>query len=80
MKIGSMIAIYFIIWWVTLFVVLPFGIKNAAEAGEKVEAGNDPGAPIAPQLLKKAMITTAVSAIIFAAVYFVLTRPGLGFR
>lgn len=80
MKIGSAIAIYFIIWWVTLFVVLPFGVKNAVEAGEKVEQGNDPGAPVAPQLLKKAVITTIVSAAIFAGLYLALTRPGFGFR
>ena len=27
-------AIYFIIWWVVLFAVLPFGVRNASEAGE----------------------------------------------
>ena len=41
MKWTSAIAIYFIIWWMTLFVVLPFGVKNAAETGENVEQGND---------------------------------------
>jgi len=38
-------AIYFVIWWLVLFTVLPFGVRNAAETGEVVEAGNDPGAP-----------------------------------
>lgn len=41
MKWTSAIAIYFIIWWLTLFVVLPFGVKNAAETGETVEDGHD---------------------------------------
>ena len=34
MKFGSAVAIYFITWWVCLFIVLPFGVKNAHEAGE----------------------------------------------
>ena len=46
MKWTSAIAIYFIIWWLVMFVVLPFGIKNSSEAGEIVEDGNDAGAPV----------------------------------
>ena len=57
MKIGSMIAIYFVIWWTVLFAVLPFGIRNAHEAGEKVELGNDAGAPVTLHLGKKVLIT-----------------------
>ena len=45
MKIGSGIAIYFVIWWVVLFAVLPWGVKNAHEAGETTSKGNEPGAP-----------------------------------
>jgi len=33
------LAIYFVIWWLVLFCVLPFGVRNASEAGETVEAG-----------------------------------------
>ena len=53
MKFGSAVAIYFITWWVCLFVVLPFGVKNAHEAGEAVEQGNEHGAPVKPMLLRK---------------------------
>jgi predicted secreted protein len=70
MKLGSAIAVYFIIWWAVLFVVLPFGIRNAHEAGEAVEAGNEPGAPISPRLGLKALITTGVATVIFAAFYW----------
>ena len=34
-------AIYFVIWWVVLFTVLPFGVRNAAEAGETIGKGDD---------------------------------------
>ena len=74
MKIGSAIAIYFIIWWVVLFAVLPWGVKNAHEAGEDIIEGNEPGAPVDPQLVRKALVTTIISAIVFAAVYAAIVQ------
>jgi predicted secreted protein len=73
MKWTSAIAIYFIIWWVTLFVVLPFGVKNAAEAGEAVEEGNDEGAPVVHGMKWKAGLTTVIAAVVFALLYWLLT-------
>ena len=61
-------VIYLTIWWITLFAVLPFGVRSSEEAGETRPEGADPGAPAAPQLLKKAAITTAIAAVIFAVV------------
>src|ERR1044072_2730794 len=58
-------AIYFVIWWVVLFTVLPFSVRNAAEAGETVEPGHDPGAPTVPALKAKLVWTTVVSAVVF---------------
>ncbi|HKA73721.1 MAG TPA: DUF1467 family protein [Xanthobacteraceae bacterium] len=58
-------AIYFIIWWVTLFAVLPWGVRSQAESGEVVP-GSDPGAPALPHLRGKLIWTTIVSSLIFA--------------
>ena len=44
MATSTVIAIYFLIWWVTLFAVLPWGVRNQEESGE-VAPGTDPGAP-----------------------------------
>ena len=44
MSLTTAIAIYFIIWWVVLFAVLPFGVRSQEESGE-VAPGTDPGAP-----------------------------------
>jgi predicted secreted protein len=77
MSISSAIAIYFIIWWLVLFAVLPIGIRSAHEAGEPVEAGNDAGAPVNPDLFRKALITTVLAAIVFVLVYFTFTRDWL---
>ena len=73
MSIGSSIAVYFIIWWVCLFVVLPFGVRNAHEAGEAVGEGHDAGAPVNPMLWRKVVWTTVLAAAVFALVYGQMT-------
>jgi predicted secreted protein len=65
MPIGSLIALYFIIWWVTLFAVLPFGIRSQGEAGEVV-SGTDPGAPALVRFKRIVMINSAVAAVVLA--------------
>ena len=62
MAITTAIAIYFLIWWVVLFAVLPFGVRAQ---GEDRAAGTDPGAPIIPQLGAKLIWTTVVAAVIW---------------
>jgi len=58
-------AIYLTIWWIVLFAVLPLGVRSSEEAEEDLPEGADPGAPASPDLLKKAGITTVVSAVLF---------------
>ncbi len=66
MSIGSGLAIYFVLWWIVLFAVLPFGVRSQHEDGES-EAGTDPGAPIAARMLPKLIWTTVVSGVLFTA-------------
>jgi predicted secreted protein len=70
--VTTAIAIYFLIWWTTLFAVLPWGVRSQAESGEVV-AGSDPGAPSLPRLRNKLIWTTLVSSVVFAAFYTVYT-------
>ena len=42
MSVTTGLAIYFLIWWVTLFAVLPFGVRSQHEA--ETAPGTDPGA------------------------------------
>ena len=79
MNIGSAIAIYFIIWWLCLFLVLPFGVRNAHEAGETVGEGHEAGAPVNPMLWRKVAINTVLSAIVFGLVYGTITRGWISF-
>lgn len=64
MSTTTAIAIYFIIWWVALFVVLPFGIRSQHEA-EAVAEGTDPGAPTVARLGFKLLWTTIVASVVF---------------
>ena len=77
MNFVSGIAIYFVIWWTVLFTVLPFGVRNAAEAGEAVQQGNEAGAPLVHGMLRKFVITTVISAVVFAAVYWAIVNRNL---
>jgi len=64
------IAIYFILWWLVLFTVLPWGAQSAHEAGAESASGHAPSAPLDPRIQKKFLITTLLSAVIFAAIYW----------
>jgi predicted secreted protein len=63
-QISTALAIYFVLWWVTLFLTLPFGVRSQHEEGEGAP-GTDPGAPIMAGMGRKLIWTTIVSAIIF---------------
>jgi len=74
MSLDMSLALYLIVWWVVLFSVLPMGVVSHAEAGLKTPGGGDPAAPVNPNLKRKFITTTWVSALIFApfwiAAYF----------
>ena len=60
----SAFFIYFLIWWTMLFTVLPLGVTRHREEGK----GFDAGAPVRPELLKKVIINTIVSAVILGII------------
>jgi predicted secreted protein len=63
--ISTAFAIYFVIWWITLFLTLPFGVRSQHEDGEGVP-GTDPGAPVTTGMGRKLIWTTVISAVIYA--------------
>jgi predicted secreted protein len=64
-QISTALAIYFVIWWVTLFVTLPFGVRSQHEDGGG-PPGTDPGAPILTRMGGKLIWTTLISAVVYA--------------
>jgi predicted secreted protein len=69
MPVTTAVAIFFLIWWVVLFAVLPWGIRSQHESGSEIAPGTDPGAPAIPNLRRKLVWTTLVSVVIFAGCY-----------
>ena len=60
------VMVYLVIWWTVLFAILPLGVKRVENPGR----GQDRGAPERPQLLRKAVITSIVAAVLWLGFYF----------
>jgi len=69
MGLETSFAIYLILWWVVLFTILPLGVVSHAEAGIRTPGGGDPAAPVNPNLKRKFITTTWVSALVFAPIW-----------
>ena len=69
-----------VVWWLVLFMVLPFGVRTAEEAGEAVGSGHAPSAPVQPRLKLKAGITTVISAVIVGLIYTAVTLEWVDLR
>ena len=66
------LAIYGLVWFLTLFMVLPFGVVAQNEADEIVP-GSSPSAPTKPHIGRKLLITTLVAGIFYGGIYWLLT-------
>ena len=76
LTVGGGIALYFVIWWTLLFAILP--LRNHAESRpEHIVPGQDPGAPAAPRLREKALLTTLLSGFVFLGALAVFPLAGL---
>jgi len=75
MSVTFGVAIYLVIWWTVLFAVLPIGVRTQGEDGAIVP-GTPESAPAAPRLLRVVVLTTAISALVFAGLW-ALVRYGV---
>lgn len=78
MPVGAIIAVFFVVWWVILFAVLPWGVRTQDDEGE-VTLGTVGSAPARPRLVRTALITTVVAAIITAGIWYAFDVYGLDF-
>lgn len=69
MRWTSILAIYLLFWALCLFVVLPFGVRTAEEAGERAQPGHAESAPHIFSFGRVVLRTTIVAAILFGAYY-----------
>ena len=79
MSAFTSLAIYIMIWWLVLFMVLPIGAHKKINAAD-VEEGQDAGAPVKPMLGLKLLLTTAISMAFFAVFYFVYVGDYISIR
>ncbi|MBA8880210.1 DUF1467 family protein [Phyllobacterium myrsinacearum] len=77
MPIATGMAIYFIFWWLTLFTVLPIGLRTQADEDD-VTLGTTASAPHKHRMGRVFVITTLISAVIFAIFYIVNQKLGFG--
>lgn len=70
------IFVYLLIWSVVLFAVLPWGVQ----VPDNPEPGHAPSAPIHPHMGLKFIATTAVSAVIWVIVWYVINSGWISLR
>ncbi|MGY6551947.1 MAG: DUF1467 family protein [Erythrobacter sp.] len=66
MQITSIFAIYFLFWVLTAFVMLPFGVKTADEAGVPKVPGQADSAPVNFRPGKLALRATVLATVLTA--------------
>jgi predicted secreted protein len=66
------IAIYVVLWWLSFFMMLPMGVQSLSEGGVTDADGHDAGAPVRPDLKKKALWALGLAAVFWVALYFTL--------
>ena len=78
MDLWTGLAVYFIIWWLVIFMVLPWGVRriDPEDLGEL----DDPGAPQKPRLALKLAITTVLSGVIYGLVHLVVISGVISFQ
>jgi predicted secreted protein len=69
-------AVYLVLWWLVIFAVLPWGVKPI----DSNDRGFEPGAPQNPHLLRKIVITTIVTTIIWGLFVLIATSDLISFR
>lgn len=76
MAVATYIAIYFVVWWICLFLVLPFGVRNQVDAGQYIQ-GTERGAPEQPMWWRRVLWTTLLSIPMTALILWLVSNPVL---
>ena len=64
MKLTSILAIYILFWTLSLFLVLPFGVRTAEEEGTRAAPGHAESAPHRFSFGKAALRATILGAVL----------------
>ena len=69
MSITGSLVVFVCLWWIVFFAMLPIDVNR--EKKDNID-GVDPGAPENPKILKKIVISTAITSIIFIIIYLLV--------
>jgi predicted secreted protein len=69
-------AIYFVVWWICLFLVLPFRVHNQVDAGTYIQ-GTERGAPVTMRFWSKVLWTSLLSVPVTAILLWLVGNPWL---
>lgn len=72
--------VYVIIWFLVLYLVLPFGVRTPEEAGVALEPGQASSAPVRPRLGVKFLVTTVIATALWGIYYWVAASGLISFR
>lgn len=74
MKLGSILAIYFLFWVASAFLLLPFGVRTDEEVGAEKVPGQADSAPhrfdVPGHVFKATLLATVLFLIYYANWYF----------
>lgn len=72
----SFLAIFFVVWFIVLFVTLPFGVRRV----ENPEPGHEVGAPEQPYMWWKALAATILASLVTALIWASFRYGWIDFR
>ena len=78
MSLGSILAIYFLFWVASAFLLLPFGVQTDEEAGTEKVPGQADSAPHRFDLSKHLLKAAGLGAVLFALYYANWTYGWIG--
>ncbi len=67
------ILVYVLIWWIVLFMVLPWGVRVPDEP----EPGHATSAPERPLMWRKVLATSLIAAVVWGGFFYVLEKGWL---
>ena len=69
MEVSSIVAIYFLFWCASAFLLLPFGVRTSEELGENMVPGQAESAPHRFDLKRHLLKAAILGAVLFAIYY-----------
>lgn len=71
MNLTGGVVLYAVLWFLTLFVVMPLGQRSQQDVG-KIVPGTHAGAPADLRLKRKVIQTTLISAVIWGVIAWII--------